>query len=109
VEVDARPEGRRWMLGIVAWPMTAKLFSVDTFTEFERKALVMADVLAIRGVTSGTRVMLKAGNSPGFVGGLLALMHLGASIVLLDQQEKADESERVPSWTSPVGRSTRTG
>jgi long-chain acyl-CoA synthetase len=78
--------------------MTAKLFaagSVETFADVERKALAMAEVLGEWGVRAGTRVVLKAGNSTSFVGGLLALMYLGASIVLLDQQEKAEETERV--------------
>ncbi|QLH19399.1 class I adenylate-forming enzyme family protein [Streptomyces sp. Rer75] len=78
--------------------MAAKIFaadSVETLKEFEQKALAMADTLRARGVHAGSRVLLKAGNSTGFVGGLLALMHVGASIVLVDQQEKADETERI--------------
>ncbi|MGC9381939.1 class I adenylate-forming enzyme family protein [Streptomyces sp. MH13] len=78
--------------------MAAKIFAADsaeTLTDFEQKALAIADTLRARGVHTGTRVLLKAGNSTGFVGALLALMHIGASIVLVDQQEKADETERI--------------
>ncbi|MEK8173547.1 AMP-binding protein [Streptomyces sp. M19] len=62
---------------------------------FEQKALGLAHTLRARGVHPGARVLLKAGNSTGFIGALLALMHLGASIVLVDHQEKADETERI--------------
>lgn len=78
--------------------MTAKLYAVDsiqTFDEFEQKALALADALRENGVGTGTRVLLKAQNSVGYVGMLLALMHLGASIVLVDGQERADETEDI--------------
>lgn len=72
--------------------MTARIFaadSVQTIGEFEQSALRIATVLAEHGVGKADRVMLKAGNSAGWVGTLLALMHLGASILLVDQREKA--------------------
>ncbi|WP_410658215.1 class I adenylate-forming enzyme family protein [Amycolatopsis sp. lyj-112] len=78
--------------------MSARLFatdSVQTFDELEHRALGVAEALRERGVTPGTRVMLKAGNSAAYVTTLLALMHTGASIVLVDQQEHADETQRV--------------
>lgn len=78
--------------------MAAKIFaadSVETLDAFEQKALGLAHTLRTRGVHPGTRVLLKAGNSAGFVGALLALIHLGASIVLVDHQEKADQTERI--------------
>ncbi|MGW7362758.1 class I adenylate-forming enzyme family protein [Streptomyces sp. NPDC054841] len=78
--------------------MSAKIFapdSVRTLTEFEHDALRVAQVLGERGVGLGTRVTLKAGNSPAWVTTLLALMHLGASIVLVDQQEHAEETRKI--------------
>ncbi|MFT9473017.1 class I adenylate-forming enzyme family protein [Streptomyces sp. Mo3] len=78
--------------------MTAKLFTteaVHTLPEFEQRALGIADALRERGVSDGTRVMLKAGNSAGYVGALLALMHVGASIVMVDHQERAEATQRI--------------
>ncbi|GAA3435952.1 class I adenylate-forming enzyme family protein [Kutzneria kofuensis] len=78
--------------------MAAKLFaadSVETFAEFERTALGVADALRERGVGPGVRVLLKAGNSPGYLAGLFGLMHLGASIVLVDHQERAEQTRRI--------------
>ncbi|MEU2794548.1 class I adenylate-forming enzyme family protein [Streptomyces sp. NPDC007100] len=78
--------------------MPAKIFapdSVRTLEDFERDALRLAQVLRERGVGPGERVTLKAGNSPAWVASLLALMHLGASIVLVDQQEHAEETHRI--------------
>jgi acyl-coenzyme A synthetase/AMP-(fatty) acid ligase len=78
--------------------MTAKLFSTDsvqTYSEFEQNALRVADVLGENGIGHGCRVMLKAGNSAGWVVTLLALMHAGASIVMVDSQERADQTRRI--------------
>ncbi|MEU8480116.1 class I adenylate-forming enzyme family protein [Streptomyces hygroscopicus] len=78
--------------------MTAKLFAaeaVQTLPDFERNAVAIADALRERGVSDGTRVMLKAGNSAGYVGALLALMHVGASIVMVDHQERAEATQRI--------------
>ncbi|OKJ91372.1 class I adenylate-forming enzyme family protein [Amycolatopsis sp. CB00013] len=78
--------------------MSARLFALDslqTFDELEHSALGVAESLRERGVTPATRVMLKAGNSAAYVTTLLALMHVGASIVLVDQQENAAETQRV--------------
>ncbi|MFD9219268.1 class I adenylate-forming enzyme family protein [Streptomyces sp. NPDC060064] len=78
--------------------MTSKIFahdSVQTLSASEQGALRIADALRDRGVGPGQRVLLKAGNSAGWVGTLLGLMHLGASIVLVDQQEHAEETRRI--------------
>lgn len=78
--------------------MSAKIFapdSVRTLDDFERDALLIAQVLREQGVGPAERVTLKAGNSPAWMATLLALMHLGASIVLVDQQEHAEETRRI--------------
>ncbi|QWF78563.1 class I adenylate-forming enzyme family protein [Amycolatopsis sp. CA-230715] len=78
--------------------MSPKLFatdSVQTFPDFERHVLNLADALRQRGISLGSRVLLKAGNSAGYLGTLFALMHLGASTVLVDHQEHADETRRI--------------
>ncbi|MBI0380119.1 AMP-binding protein, partial [Streptomyces albiflaviniger] len=78
--------------------MTAKVFAteaVHSLPEFEQRALAIAEALRERGVSDGTRVMLKAGNSAGYVGALLALMHTGASIVMVDHQERAEATQRI--------------
>lgn len=82
--------------------MTAKIFasdSVQTLAEFEDDVLRLADVLAERGVTPGQRVILKAGNSAAYVATLLGLMHAGASIVLVDQQARPEETSRIARRT----------
>ncbi|GLY47197.1 hypothetical protein Lesp01_08530 [Lentzea sp. NBRC 102530] len=78
--------------------MTAKLFSTDsvqTYSEIEQNALRVADVLGENGIGHGCRVMLKAGNSAGWVITLLALMHTGASIVMVDSQQRAEQTRRI--------------
>ncbi|PHQ51833.1 acyl--CoA ligase [Streptomyces cinnamoneus] len=78
--------------------MSAKIFARDavrTLPEFERDALLVAQVLRERGVGPGDRVTLKAGNSAAWVASLLALMHIGASVVLVDQQEHLEETRRI--------------
>ncbi|MGW7004569.1 class I adenylate-forming enzyme family protein [Streptomyces sp. NPDC054933] len=78
--------------------MTAKIFAVDsvqTLDDFERDALRIAAVVRDSGVGLGDRVMLKAGNSAAYVCVLYALMHVGASIVLVDQQEHVEETRRI--------------
>ncbi|GAA2265572.1 class I adenylate-forming enzyme family protein [Streptomyces amakusaensis] len=78
--------------------MTAKIFAADSVRpvdEFEKDALRIAEVLRERGVNPGDRVMLKAGNSAAYVCVLYALMHAGASIVLVDQQETTEETRRI--------------
>ncbi|MFE3633984.1 class I adenylate-forming enzyme family protein [Streptomyces cellostaticus] len=78
--------------------MTAKIFAPDSVRpveELEQDALRIAEVIRERGVGLGDRVMLKAGNSAGYVCVLYALMHVGASIVLVDQQEHAEETRRI--------------
>nr|BBK07999.1 acyl-CoA synthetase [Streptomyces sp. TP-A0584] len=54
-------------------------------------ALAAAQVLAARGVGEGTRVLVKAENSPLQVLALLALVHLGASVVLVDGGQTPQE------------------
>ncbi|RKT54480.1 class I adenylate-forming enzyme family protein [Saccharothrix australiensis] len=78
--------------------MTAKIFGPDgvqPLPEFERDALNMARELQERGVNHGDRVLLKAGNSAGYVCALLALMHVGASIVLVDHQEQRESTRAI--------------
>ncbi|MCQ4043223.1 class I adenylate-forming enzyme family protein [Streptantibioticus rubrisoli] len=78
--------------------MTARIFAVDsvqTLDDFERDALRVAAVIRDGGVGTGDRVMLKAGNSAAWVCVLYALMHVGASIVLVDQQEHVEETRRI--------------
>lgn len=82
--------------------MTAKIFgpdSVQTFDEFEQSALRLAGVLRDLGIGAGDRVLLKAGNSTAWLGTFFALMHVGSSIVLVDQQEHADETRRIALLT----------
>ncbi|WP_030750754.1 class I adenylate-forming enzyme family protein [Streptomyces sp. NRRL F-5135] len=77
--------------------MPAKFLSMDsvqTRSQLQGTALRVADVLRERGVSAGDRVVLKAGNSAGFVAVLLGLMHIGASVALLDQLQRAEESGR---------------
>lgn len=69
--------------------------SVRTMAELDQDAVRMAEELVARGVRPGERVMLKADNSVAYVTALLGLMHLGASIVLLDHQETADTTARM--------------
>ncbi|MEV6907551.1 class I adenylate-forming enzyme family protein [Amycolatopsis sp. NPDC051071] len=76
----------------------AKIFSPDavwTLPEFEQAALNVAYELRLNGINPGDRVLLKAGNSAGYVCTLLALMHVGASIVLVDHKERPDSTERI--------------
>ncbi|UQX03814.1 class I adenylate-forming enzyme family protein [Streptomyces sp. RerS4] len=78
--------------------MTAKICAADsvrTIEEFEQDALRVAEAIRERGVGLGDRVMLKAGNSASYVCVLYALMHVGASIVLVDQQEHQEETRRI--------------
>ncbi|WP_033289319.1 class I adenylate-forming enzyme family protein [Amycolatopsis jejuensis] len=69
--------------------------SVRTLGEWEADAVRMAGELRERGVRRSDRVLLKAENSAGYVTALLALMHLGASIVLIDCTERAATTERL--------------
>ncbi|RJQ83714.1 class I adenylate-forming enzyme family protein [Amycolatopsis panacis] len=73
--------------------MTARIYGPDSVTDrrdLERQALRAADVLRERGIGSGDRVLLKIENSTTYVIMLFALMHIGASIVLVDHREQAD-------------------
>ena len=82
--------------------MSSKLFSPDSVEplgDFERRALAIAGSVRSAGAGEGTRVLLKAGNSMGYVGALLGLMHAGASIVLLGHEEKAAATARVRRQT----------
>ena len=75
--------------------MYAKIYSPDAVTTgaaFEQQALRVAEVLRDRGVGSGDRVLLKAENTLSYLTVLLALMHVGASIVLVDHMEHADRT-----------------
>ncbi|MFE9728770.1 class I adenylate-forming enzyme family protein [Streptomyces sp. NPDC005794] len=82
--------------------MTPNIFTGDsarTFAEFEQDTLRVAMVLRAEGVTPGDRVLLKAGNSAAWLNAFFALMHVGASIVLVDQQEHARETGRIVERT----------
>ncbi|MFK3983770.1 class I adenylate-forming enzyme family protein [Micromonospora sp. NPDC050397] len=82
--------------------MTATVFAPDSaqpLVELERSAAAVAGVLADLGVRPGTRVMLKADNSAAWVTVLLGLAHAGASIVLVDHQDKAEETTRIAGLT----------
>ncbi|MFE7559999.1 class I adenylate-forming enzyme family protein [Kitasatospora sp. NPDC057500] len=83
-------------------PMTATVFapgSAHSLTDLERSAVGVAGVLAGLGVRPGTRVLFKADNSTAWVTVLLALAHAGASIVLLDHQDTAEETTRIHRLT----------
>ncbi|GHF52722.1 long-chain acyl-CoA synthetase [Streptomyces mashuensis] len=78
--------------------MTARIYtpdSVRSLDDFEQDALRVATVVRDHGIGPGDRVMLKAGNSAAYVCVLLGLMHAGASIVLVDQQENVPETRRI--------------
>ncbi|CAM3574575.1 class I adenylate-forming enzyme family protein [Kibdelosporangium persicum] len=78
--------------------MSAKMFGVDsvlTSTEFEQNSLRIAGVLSGHGVRLGDRVLLKADNSITYVSTLYALMHVGASVVLVDHQEKPAQTRQI--------------
>lgn len=82
--------------------MSAKLFAPDSVlarAEFERQAVGIAEVLRDHGIGPGTRVLLKAGNSIAYFSTLLALWHAGASTVLVDHQENAEETRRIARLT----------
>ncbi|MFE6738008.1 class I adenylate-forming enzyme family protein [Streptomyces tubercidicus] len=61
----------------------------------ETYALDVAAVLRERGVGAGHRVLLKADNSALYAAALLALVHLDASIVVLDGQQTTEETHRL--------------
>ncbi|MFF1698098.1 class I adenylate-forming enzyme family protein [Streptomyces sp. NPDC058257] len=82
--------------------MTPRIFTGDsarTFAEFEQDTLRVAMVLRAEGIRPGDRVLLKAGNSAAWLNAFFALMHVGASIVLVDQQEHAKETARIVGRT----------
>ncbi|GCB44641.1 long-chain-fatty-acid--CoA ligase [Streptomyces sp. NL15-2K] len=73
--------------------------SAQPLAELERSAVGVAEVLADLGVHPGTRVLFKADNSTAWVTVLLGLAHAGASIVLVDHQDKAEETTRIHRLT----------
>ncbi|BCB84342.1 hypothetical protein Psuf_016550 [Phytohabitans suffuscus] len=75
---------------------------VRTLADVERDAVRMAEELQVRGVGLGDRVLLKAENSVGYVTTLLALMHAGASILLVDHRERLETTERLVDVTGAV-------
>jgi acyl-CoA synthetase (AMP-forming)/AMP-acid ligase II len=68
---------------------------VCTMADVEREAVSTAQELRTRGVQVGDRVMLRAANSAAYVTALLALMHAGASVLLLDYRELPDAAARL--------------
>ncbi|MGN9841691.1 aldehyde dehydrogenase family protein [Nonomuraea sp. H19] len=81
-----------WTTGKVITP-TATYTSI----EIEELALGMAAILAESSLTPGDRVVVSADNSAEYIAALLALMHLDASIVLIDHRETAAERRRMSS------------
>ncbi|MCU1686847.1 MAG: acyl--CoA ligase [Amycolatopsis sp.] len=78
--------------------MSSRIFAPSfsrTIEEFEQDAVRVAGVLGEQGIRPGDRVMLKAGNSVGYLATLYAVMHLGASVVLVDQMETAERADRI--------------
>ena len=78
--------------------MKSKIFGTDsvrTLDELEQDALRTANVLRERGVNPQDRVLLKAENSTGYLTVLLALMHVGTSIVLVDHKELSDTTRTI--------------
>ncbi|RJQ81318.1 aldehyde dehydrogenase family protein [Amycolatopsis panacis] len=69
--------------------------AIRSGTELARDALALAGRLRRAGLRPGERVLLKADNSLESVTALLALIHLDASIVLLDDRQTAEECARV--------------
>ncbi len=55
-----------------------------TYRELHARSLDMAAALAARGVVAGTRIGLLLGNTPDAVVAIHALMHLGATLVMLN-------------------------
>ncbi|MGW0520238.1 class I adenylate-forming enzyme family protein [Crossiella sp. NPDC003009] len=69
--------------------------SVQSSEELRDRVVRIAQVLTeSHGVTPGTRVLLKAENSAAFITVLLALIHAGASTVLIDPGQRAAETAR---------------
>ncbi len=68
---------------------------MHTSIEVEQIALTLAGKLRARGVAAGDRVMLCADNSVDYVATLLALVHIDASVVLVDPRETLEERERM--------------
>ncbi|MBP2708507.1 acyl--CoA ligase [Microbispora sp. RL4-1S] len=84
---------------------TATVFapgSAQPLAELERSAAGVARVLAGLGVRPGSRVLFKADNSADWVTVLLGLAHAGASIVLVDHQDTAEETTRIHRLTRAV-------
>ncbi|MFI2242487.1 aldehyde dehydrogenase family protein [Streptomyces chrestomyceticus] len=72
------PEGRIWATDDIA----ARLSGA-------------AELLARRGIAPGSRVMMSGGNSPEWVVDLLALIHLDASVVLVDHRAAPSQRARI--------------
>ncbi|MCO1579998.1 aldehyde dehydrogenase family protein [Crossiella sp. SN42] len=66
--------------------------------EVEQDALRVAAALRARGLCPGSRVILKADNSAGYVTVLLALVHLDTSIVLVDHRQTPEETARITAF-----------
>lgn len=60
----------------------------------ERDALAVANALRRHGVGSGDRVLVKADNSMTYVAAVMALLHRGASIALVEHDQTAAETRR---------------
>ncbi|CAL99948.1 acyl-CoA synthetase (AMP-forming)/AMP-acid ligase II [Saccharopolyspora erythraea NRRL 2338] len=89
--------------------------SVRPWAELERAACGIAEGLRERGVRTADRVLLCGDNSAEYVLVLLALMRLGASIVLTDHRQTPQEARRAADvaqvrWTvADAGVATSAG
>ncbi|MEU6994906.1 aldehyde dehydrogenase family protein [Streptomyces sp. NPDC046465] len=72
------PEGRIWETG-----------------EIEARVCGATELLARRGIAPGSRVMMSGVNSPEWVVDLLALIHLDASVVLVDHRATPSQRARI--------------
>jgi acyl-CoA synthetase (AMP-forming)/AMP-acid ligase II len=64
-----------------------------TASRFEQDALRFADGLSSLGIAAGDRVIVKGENSYAYCVALFALIHLDASVVLVDDQQNPQETE----------------
>ncbi|WP_438295958.1 aldehyde dehydrogenase family protein [Streptomyces sp. HUAS TT7] len=63
--------------------------------EIAARVFDTAELLARRGIEPGSRVMMSGANSPEWVVGLLALIHLDASVVLADHRASPSQRSQI--------------